>query len=197
MSTGDLSEKPSAGKLIIALAGRRIDPPDSEPHFPLTSVDRVTAELEHRITSEAGALVCSAACGADLLALEIAESAGVPYHIVIPFDVDEFRKRSVTDRPGLSWGPLFDRLVAQAAKAGRLWVDKLDPEADESFRTSNVRILELARSLAVPRLGEGFSSQLIAIVVWEGRSRGAGDITEHFKLAAEQEGFRIETVLTV
>ena len=48
-------------------------------------------------------LIRSAACGADLLALDIAGEFGVERHVVLPFAVQAFRASSVTDRPG-EWG---------------------------------------------------------------------------------------------
>ena len=60
--------------LGIALAGRRVDAADaSEPRFPLASVPLVRDRLHAFFTERpAAALVSSAACGADLVALEVA-----------------------------------------------------------------------------------------------------------------------------
>ena len=60
--------------MIVALAGRRIDAPGADAErFPLAAVELVRERL-HNLLSEKGAstLVCSAACGADLLALAAA-----------------------------------------------------------------------------------------------------------------------------
>src|SRR5256885_749046 len=65
--------KSSPGTLmIIALAGRRIDAPStSTPTFPLPEVDKVREKLAALFESEgATALASSAACGADLIALD-------------------------------------------------------------------------------------------------------------------------------
>jgi hypothetical protein len=106
---------------VIAVAGRRIDAEDAETaRFPLANLplvrERLTAYLAARGATR---IVVSAACGADLLALEAARAAGLPRRIVLPFDRKTFRTTSVTDRPG-DWGRLYDALLAEAAAAGDL-----------------------------------------------------------------------------
>ena len=87
---------------VIALAGRRIDAADTNPpRFPLEAVPTVRRRLADLLAKErAVALVCSAACGADLMALEEAERLGLRRRIVLPFPPERFRKTSVIDRPG-------------------------------------------------------------------------------------------------
>lgn len=189
---------PEAGEsgAVLALAGRRIDAPDSEPRFPPTSISNVRRKLERRFSAKVTCLVCSAACGADLLALEAAERVGIPYHVILPFDIHEFRRTSVVDRPGRDWGSLFDRIINNAASQGRLWVDDLDPNDEDSFRKANLLILRKARSTA-EELGGGKTSDARAIVVWEGRTRGPDDITDHFRNEAISLGLPIETISTV
>jgi hypothetical protein len=59
--------------MIIALAGRRIDPPRADtPRFPLANMPAVRGRIHTLLVEQkAQGLVCSAACGADLLALEM------------------------------------------------------------------------------------------------------------------------------
>ena len=45
-------------------------------------------------------LVCSAACGADLIALQAAGRVSLRRRIVLPFEPSRFRDSSVVDRPG-------------------------------------------------------------------------------------------------
>jgi hypothetical protein len=80
---------------VIALTGRQIDAPDTDPpHFPLEyvpNVPMVRQRLADMLAEErADALVCSAACGADLIALEEVERLGVRRCIVLPFSPDRF-----------------------------------------------------------------------------------------------------------
>src|SRR3954453_19171963 len=111
------------GGAVIALAGRRGDAAGTDPpRFPPEAVPAVRQRLADLLTKErAVALVCSAACGADLVALEEAERLGLRRRIVLPFPPERFRKTSVNDRPG-DWGPVFDRLVAAAGATGDLIV---------------------------------------------------------------------------
>jgi hypothetical protein len=86
--------------MILALAGRRIDPPNTpRPAFPRTNIREVQNRL-HRLFLEqgVGVLVCSAACGADLVALEVAEKLGLHCRIVLPFEPSLFREAFVIDR---------------------------------------------------------------------------------------------------
>jgi hypothetical protein len=117
---------------VVALAGRRIDAVDTHPsRFPLEAIP--TRRLAKLLAREcaAVALVCSAASGADLLALEEAERLGLRRHIVLPFPPDRFRQTSVIDRPG-DWGRVFDRLVSASQEAGDLLVLSGDAGAEEA-----------------------------------------------------------------
>ena len=62
--------------MIVALAGRRIDAVNAkERRFPLANVELVRKRIREMLkTEDATAVVCSAACGADLIALSEAAS---------------------------------------------------------------------------------------------------------------------------
>src|SRR5438552_4042532 len=97
-----------AAMIIVALAGRRIDAEGAPARFPLDQAPRVRERLDALLLElRPAALVCSAACGADLLALEAAAALNIPARIVLPFEPGRFRTSSVVDRPG-DWGPRFD-----------------------------------------------------------------------------------------
>src|SRR3954470_8602116 len=108
MTEGNLPKRSA----IIAIAGRRIDATDTNAaRFPRGAIPTVRRRLADLLIQErAVAIVCSAACGADILALEEAERLGVGRRIVLPFPANRFRLTSVIDRPG-DWGQRFDRLV--------------------------------------------------------------------------------------
>ena len=111
------------GTAVVALAGRRVDLPEAQvPRFPLENVQEVgRCVCEALYEMHAVAIVCSAACGAALVALEQAKQLGVRRRIVQPFAPERFRETSVVDRPG-GWGPLYDQQVAATAAAGDLLV---------------------------------------------------------------------------
>ena len=64
-------------------------------------------------------LVCSAASGADLLALGVASEMGIRRRVLLPFARALFRETSVADRPG-DWGERYDRVLNEVRTAARL-----------------------------------------------------------------------------
>jgi len=186
------------GGAVVALGGRRIDAePTSTARFPFDQVDRVGMEIADRLRrTQAVALVCSAACGADLIALETAQQMGLPTRIVLPFSATRFRETSVVDRPHPEfWGSMFDRATSAARAHGDL-IELDAVEADDAYSMANGVIIREARKLAGVKNQER-SLRLIALVVWEGASRGPDDNTNKFVQLAQESGFRIEQVLTL
>ena len=184
-------------KAVVALAGRRIDAPDTDPpRFPLKNVSIVRQRLAELLSKEpAAALVCSAACGADLIALEEAERLGLRRRIVLPFPPKRFRETSVTDRPG-DWGPLFDRLIAVAEADGDLVV--LDGAAGDdgaAYAAANKAIINEAEALA-RAASNATPLRLVAVIVWEGSSRAGSDASGELRNLAAQAGFEERSLLT-
>lgn len=175
---------------ILALAGRRIDPPGAAPRFPLEQVDAVRDRLRHLLV-ETGVttLVCSAACGADLIALQAATELGLRRRVILPFAVEAFRQTSVVDRPG-EWGPSFDALIAAARQAEDLVLMSGVPGDEAAYASANETILDEALALA------GAPERVAAALVWEGRPRGAGDATRAFGESAHRRGVRVIAVST-
>ncbi len=135
-------------------------------------------------------LVCSAACGADLIALDVAGVLGLRRRVILPFAPERFRESSVTDRPG-DWGPLFDRIIEEVRAKGDVVVLDLDEGDDATYAAANDAILDEAETLA-----GGEPAQVVAIIVWEGGSRGEGDLTEAFATLARARGHPVREVLT-
>jgi hypothetical protein len=177
---------------VAALAGRRVDAADATARrFPLASIGSVRKRLEALLRSErVEALVCAAACGADLIALDIAGALGLRRRVVLPFAQERFRETSVTDRPG-DWGPLFDRIMGEVAAAGDVVVLGLDQADDAAYAAANDAILNEAEAVA-----GADPSEVVAVIVWEGRSRGEGDLTEAFATSARARGHPLREVLT-
>jgi len=186
--------------MIIALAGRRIDAPDATiPRFPLENTaavrERIYAFLVDR---KATALVCSAACGADLLALDAAGVLGIQRRIVLPFEQNRFRATSVTDRPG-EWGTLFDRITKEVQAAGNLVILGEEGEDDAIFATTNRVILDEVLTLAHQALHdkrEQSANSVLAVLVWDGQSRGEGDLTADFAEEARARGLPVVEIAT-
>lgn len=175
--------------MVAVLAGRRVDAADATPaRFPLDRVGAVRAELRQLLDRlDARVLVAAAACGADLIGLEEAQKRHMETRIVLPFAPTRFRESSVIDRPG-GWGPIFDRALAGAASVRD---EQLDPDDEATYLAGNEAILRVAEKLREP--GE----PAVAIVVWNGESRGPGDVTEAFLNSARAKGYAIEEVRTI
>jgi hypothetical protein len=111
--------------MVIALAGRRVDASDAtQKRFPAENASAVKRQIRDFLQSnDASALVCAAACGADILALEAAGELGLRRRIVLPFDKATFRASSVVDRGG-DWGERYDRVVSEVEGQGDLFVTK-------------------------------------------------------------------------
>jgi len=186
--------------MIITLAGRRIDAQDaSVARFPLEVSPAVRTHLR-ALLKELGAttLVSSAACGADLLALEAAGELGLQRRVILPFAPAAFRASSVIDRPG-DWGTIFDRVIADVERSGDLVLIDVQPETPAAFRSTNRAILDEAQKLASrQRRGARTAQQrhILAVIVWDGHSRGEIDLTVDFANQARARSIPITEVLT-
>lgn len=193
--------------MIVALAGRRVDAPDAKtPRFPLENMEKVRERIKERLTEcKATALVCSGACGADLLALDVAGELNLRRRIILPFDLKRFRKSSVTDRPG-EWGDLFDKVSREVEAVGDFVVLQNIVEEDDAYDAVNKAILDEAIALARHDDGHGINGennsssleeQVLAVIVWNGAARGKEDLTAMFAQAARERGLRIAEILTL
>lgn len=182
--------------MIVVLAGRRIDDPKADsPRFPLSSVKLVRGRL-HRLLSEkkAKALVCSAACGADLLALSVAGELGLRRRVILPFTPKHFRETSVVDRAG-DWGPLFDAICDEVSEERDLVVLGCSEDTEAAYSATSSAIMNEAMKLQTLCKGKDKQS-ILAVLVWEAAARGDADETAAFAREARSRGFPIEEVLT-
>ena len=135
--------------MVIALAGRRIDAPDTEtPRFPVENTEVASRRIRELLeTQGATALVSSAACGADLLALVEAGALGIRRRIVLPFDRKWFREISVVDRPG-EWGRMYDDVLDEVSSNGDVVTLNGKTDDDSAYAAANHAILDEADALA-------------------------------------------------
>src|SRR6266851_3809431 len=169
--------------MIIALSGRRIDPEGVRPpRFPLSNTELVQERIRKLLQKEAvTAVVSSAACGADLLTLREANALGIRCRVVLPFDRKRFRETSVLDRPG-DWR-FYDSLIDEVTTNNDLITLAAATDDERAYEAANRAILDEAQSL-----GRAAGEEVRAVLVWDGRSRGSGDLTEAFGVAAKQQG---------
>lgn len=197
--------KPS---VIVAFAGRRIDAQDATtPRFPLARVDLVRDRIEGLFRRDCvNTLICSAACGADLIALRVAQELDIGYQVILPFAPDRFRVTSVTDRPASqewNWGVLFDQVVDGAQKSGGLVVVETGEDSQAGYQAVNRAILDAAlrqeQDQKIPSLTKSSPSphQVQALIVWDGHPRGAHDLTRHFAEEARSRGLVVREILTL
>src|SRR5262249_50597855 len=154
--------------------------------FPLEEKEAVRERLARLFKEQqATALAVSASCGSDLLALQVAGELGIRRRVILPFSHERFRAISVVDRPG-DWGPLFDQFIQEGEASGDLVQLDLESEDDakfeEVFRFTNKMILEEAQQMA----DTSSEDTVLAVIVWEGQSRGPGDLTEDFANQARE-----------
>jgi hypothetical protein len=180
--------------MVVAIAGRRIDAPDSDQvRFPLDNIDAVKEKLRKLFISlHPKALVCSGACGADLLALEVAGKLAIPRSMVLPFEKEIFKTKSVEDRPD-NWGNLFDSLCKETDKEEKVQILNYT-DSDDVYEKTNIEILKRA-----VHLSEKFDTikEITVVIVWEGKPKDKTDATAHFKKEAEKSGFVIKEINTL
>ncbi|HET9110975.1 MAG TPA: hypothetical protein VFN78_09140 [Ktedonobacterales bacterium] len=184
--------------MIVVVTGRRIDAPGAEPpRFPLARRSQTRDAIERALRRlQATTLVSSAACGADLLGLDVARTLSLRRRVILPYRPDWFLVDSVTDRPG-RWKSLYASLIAEAQAAGDLIVLDYPRGSDDSFRAANDKIISEAQRLARRESPRHPSAALGGLIVWEGASRGPEDIADHLRQQLEQAGACVEQALTL
>lgn len=187
--------------MIVALAGRRVDAPDADtPRFPLERVPLVRERIRDLLIDlGANTLVCSAAAGSDLLALEAAASLGLRRVVVLPYGRDQFLDDSVRDRPG-DWVWSFNRAYKDARGQGDLRTLRLISTPHEAYLRATDAIFDGAQELAAaePRSGRQHGAgQVTAVIVWDGTPRGDDDLTAHFAAEARRRGIPVREIRTL
>jgi hypothetical protein len=134
--------------------------------------------------------VCSAACGADLVALEEAGKLGIRRRVVLPFAKERFRQTSVVDRPG-NWGEVYDHVIADVETTGDLIVlPRVVGDEEDAYQAANEAIIREAQIIAG-------SAERMAVIVWDGNARSKSDATDAFRIRAEEAGFTLSVIPTL
>ena len=174
---------------VVALTGRRIDAPGaSVKRFPPSNASTVRARIREALERLAAtALVSSAACGADLVALDAAGELGLRRRVVLPFAETRFRETSVVDR-GAEFGPPFDRIIVEVKAHND--VVTLDGSDDDSaaYLAANVVILDEAEAL-----GRAANSEVVVMLVREAWPGYTG-FDKQFADDARNRGLRVVEV---
>lgn len=178
--------------MIAALAGRLIDEQNAETiRFPLENTDSVRGQILELFKKESvTVLISSAACGADLLALDAAGELEVERRIILPFAREKFREKSVTSRPG-NWGNLFDKIFDEVEKDGNITVLKNFEDEAEAYSAATREILNKTEALRAAR-----NEEVLAVFVWEGKAKTEKDETAGFAEKARALNFKVKEILT-
>ena len=179
--------------MIVALAGRRIDKsgPDTPSRFPAKRERSVREELRALFARvRATVLVASAACGADILAHEVAGELGMRRVLLLPTHPSKFRAASVDDR-GSGWGERFDLLLHDITLQGDVRVLRLDASL-ASYMQLNETLLDVAQGITE----QANTSEVLAVAAWDGAAYGDDDVTAAFIDAARRRGVTIQEIRT-
>lgn len=100
---------------VVIFAGHMIDREDrSVPRFPPHLETAVRSEIDHQLNKlDARIGYCSAACGSDILFIEAMQDRDAEVNIVLPFDMEDFIKKSV-GYAGKHWVTRFRRAIKLA-----------------------------------------------------------------------------------
>lgn len=187
--------------MVIALAGRRIDAPDaSSPRFPTENIGKIKEKLGlFFIEKKPDWLVSSGACGADLIALDVAGELEINRKMILPFDAETFRLTSVVDRPG-DWGTLYDRIYGELKNESNVIDLGYDKDEEDIYEKANFDILNEADKIYNELKNDNSETEgvgnekKIAIIIWEGKPKNAGDTTDHFRQEAMKRGYKIREI---
>ena len=180
--------------MVAVLAGRRVDAADaSAVRFPMHNIEKVKEKLKQFFIADSiDYLVCSGACGADLIAFGAAGQLNIPRKMVLPFDAKTFRSSSVTDRPG-NWGELFDIVYKELHKESNVIILNYAEDDKDVYEKANFDILNTADSI-IEKLDETGDKEKVAVIVWEGAPKDSNDTTDHFRKEAKKRGYAIEEI---
>lgn len=147
---------------VIFYAGHMIAPPGGSGRFAASSEGMVLGEIEKMLDKhDVGFGFGSLACGSDILFAEALLARGAEVHVVIPFNLEEFKEVSVR-RGGPGWEKRMDDCLAQAASVTQATRDAY--LGDDSLFNYAARIaMGFARIKA-----QLLSTDIRMITVWNG-----------------------------
>ena len=193
--------------MIVVLSGRRLDQKDARIlRFPEANEElvreRIRVMLEQHLPDT---VVASAAAGADLIGLEEAGAQGIHRRVILPYAVEHFRAKSVADQ-GEHWGRRFDAVRSQVEPEGDLLVHPAarenEPDQEAYLRVVRALLDESLTLAALELANEGAvdispASRVVAVVIWDGVSRGENDMAAAFIAEAEARGIAVEEISTL
>lgn len=157
--------KPLKMPRIVHYLGHMIAPPGRPGRFPADQEAAIAKKIaaylgENDIRAGYGSL----ACGADILFAEALLARGAELHVVLPFNLDEFKQISVA-RGGEEWLRRFDICFEHASRDNAVLyaTEDLYMEDDSLFSYAT----RLAMGLAILR-AEHLGAEVDQVAVWDG-----------------------------
>jgi hypothetical protein len=176
--------------IVVIFAGHMIDKPGREnPRFPAEIEASVRSEIKAKLdTHNAGFGYSSAACGSDILFLELMLERGAEIQVILPFEEVDFLRTSVDLVPGAGWESRFHHVLERAAKI---------IVVDEATDSSNYSSYEYA-NLMIEGLGQlranTLDTDLKPLFVWDGQA-GDGPGGTHSQISRlHAKGYEVEVV---
>ncbi len=153
---------------VLVFTGHMIDRPGrAGARFPASLEPAVRAAIRERVaTLRPAAAYGSAACGADLLCLELVREAGGETHVVLPFPAADFRRESV-EFAGGDWGGRLDAALA-AATSVTVASDHCASGSAAPYEYANLLLTGMGRLRA-----QALGSRLEALAVLDRGAAGA------------------------
>jgi hypothetical protein len=174
---------------ILVFTGNMIDRPGRHtPRFPAAIETAVRAAVTERLAAlRPLAVYGSAACGADILCLEVARGLGCETHVVLPFPAVEFRRTSV-DYAGGNWGERFERVLA-AADSVTIASDHRASGSAATFEYANLILTGMGELRA-----QVLDTTLCGLATWDPRISGFAGGAASLVSLWERRGLAVEHV---
>jgi hypothetical protein len=174
---------------VLVFTGNMIDQAGRPAaRFPAELEASVRDALRGRLQALAPvAVYASAACGADILCLEVARERGCETHVVLPFPPAEFRRESV-DFAGGDWGRRFEQVLA-AADSVTVTSDHHASGSTATFEYANLVLTGMGRLRA-----QVLDTSTQGLAVWDPAAKGAGGGSASLVSLWEQHGLPVQHV---
>lgn len=175
--------------MFIVHAGNRIDAPGrANGRFPPSQVDEVAQRVGRLFdVMQPAGVVSAPAAGADLVVLDEARRRGIPLHVVLPIDAEQFMRVSVADHPE-EWMVRYRAVIDHARSDPRSSIHQIDKgEREGWFLDANQDLLARAGELAGDEL-------IVALTVRPPAGEIPHSATDDFADRAGRAGFIVLTV---
>ena len=175
---------------VAVFSGHMIDRPGRpEPRFPPHLEPSVGTALHALLRKHnVGFGYSSAACGSDILFLEALADLKAETSVVLPYERELFAGDSADIIPGANWRERFDRVLENAAQV-TVCSDRprLGTHAAHEYAGLMLRGLGIIRA-------QRLDTQLIPVVVWDGKPGDGPGGTASMVREWTRRGFQVEQI---